>query len=164
MDSSPRFVSLLFLTAIAAIGLAAPAHGQPGSVAPQPAQIKSLAYDVVSVKPHQTGDGSQSQGPTRSGYVAKNVMIVLLIRDAYNLTKLDQISGLRGWATDARFDLEAKIDEETASALAKLPNDQQQWRQRQLMLQAALADRFKLKVHRESRILPLTNSPDLKLS
>jgi len=127
--------------------------GQTGSLQ-QRAEAKVPAYDVVSVKPHQPGDGNQSQGPTRDGYAARNVMIALLIRDAYNLTKLDQISGLPGWALDARFDLEAKMDEDSASAFRKLPHDQQ-WQQRQLMLQAALADRFKLKVHRVSKMLPV---------
>jgi len=117
-------------------------------------QAKAPTYDVVSIKPHQPGDGSMSWGPTRDGYMARNVMIVLLIRDAYNLTKLEQISGLPGWALDARFDLEAKMDEDTASALGKLSHDRQ-WQQRQLMLQAALADRLKLKVHHVSRILPV---------
>jgi uncharacterized protein (TIGR03435 family) len=109
---------------------------------------------VVSVKPHRPGDGNRSWAPTREGYEAKNVMVAVLIGDAYNLTKPEQLSGLPGWGMDVRFDLEAKMDEDTASALPKLPNNQQ-WQQRQLMLQAALADRFKLKVHRESRMLPV---------
>jgi uncharacterized protein (TIGR03435 family) len=143
----------LFFALLAPFILSLPMPGQTGSP-PQLAETQAPAYDVVSVKPHQAGDGNQSQGPTRDGYMAKNVMVVLLIRDAYNLTKLDQISGLPGWAADARFDLEAKMDEDTASAFAKLPHDRQ-WQQRQLMLQAALADRFKLRVHRETSLRPV---------
>lgn len=143
----------LFFAVLAPLILTLPASGQTG-LPQQLAEAKAPAYDVVSIKPHQLGDGNQSQGPTRDGYAAKNVMIALLIRDAYNLTKLDQISGLPGWAADARFDLEAKLDEDTAAAFRNLPHDRQ-WQQRQLMLQAVLADRFKLQVHRVSRTRPV---------
>jgi uncharacterized protein (TIGR03435 family) len=153
-DCGRRSPAVLLLAVLALGGAVVRLQAQTNAAASQDAQAKAPAYDVVSVKPHQPGDGSMSWGPTRDGYIAKNVMVVLLIRDAYNLTKLDQILGLPGWAMDARFDLQAKMDEDTASALARLPHDQQ-WQQRQLMLQAALADRFKLKVHRESRMLPV---------
>ncbi len=46
------------------------------------------------------------------------------------------------------------MDEETAAALQKLPPKEQS-EQRRLMLRALLADRFKLKVHQETKILPL---------
>ena len=103
----------LFVTAIAALGLAAPAHPQSGSVPPQSSQIKAPAYDVVSVKPHRPSDATWSFGPTPNGDHDVNATASQLIQYAYNLTLPDQISGLPGWATDARFDFEAKMDEET---------------------------------------------------
>jgi len=140
-------VKFLMIAAMLAIGLPTPAQtpvtGSPDEKAPR--------YDVVSIKPHPIGDGNMSLGPTRNGYAAVNIGIPLLIRDAYNLAKLDQISGLPGWALDARFDVEAKMDEATTVAFKQLSHEQQ-WRQRQRMLQEMLAERFNLRVHHEAKI------------
>ncbi len=144
----------LFFVVHAALSLAIPAFGQPGSPAQQITPARFFAYDVVSIKPHRPGDGAMFLGPTREGYQASNVMISLLVRDAFNLTKLGQIDRLPGWATDARFDVEAKMDEQTVAEFRKLSHEQQ-WRQRQLMLQAVLADRFRLSVHRDTKVLPV---------
>jgi uncharacterized protein (TIGR03435 family) len=54
-------------------------------------------------------------------------------------------------ALSARFNIEAKMDAETADALQKLPKEQRE-AQRQRMLQSLLEDRFKLKVHRATEV------------
>ena len=77
-----------------------------------------------------------------------------LLQNAYGLKMPDMLSGLPGWADSAKFDVEAKMDAETIAALKAMPKEQADEQRRQMM-QAMLADRFKLKVHRETKELPI---------
>lgn len=95
-----------------------------------------------------------SFGPTAVGYRGVNITVPMLIQYAYNLTLPDQISRLPGWTLDTRFDIEAKMDEETLAEFRELPREQQR-EQRRLMLQAVLADRLRLKVHHEDKEQPI---------
>jgi uncharacterized protein (TIGR03435 family) len=70
------------------------------------------------------------------------------------ISKDYQVSGLPGWARTDTFDIEAKMDDATLAALQKLPPKEQS-RQRLFMLQALLADRFKLRIHRETKEMPI---------
>jgi uncharacterized protein (TIGR03435 family) len=83
-----------------------------------------------------------------------NVGLKMLIQNAYGLKMPDMISGLPGWADSANFDVEAKMDAETVAALKAMPKEQAD-EQRRKMVQSMLADRFKLKVHRETKELPI---------
>ena len=139
----------IFVGALA-VSLTVTALGQTGSAASQSSQVKAFVYDVVSVKPHSPGDRTMAFGPTPVGYHNVNVTLLLLIQSAYKLTLPDQIAGLPGWTSDARFDVEAKMDDATLAEFRKLPPEQQ-GEERRLMLQAVLAERFKLKVHHETR-------------
>jgi uncharacterized protein (TIGR03435 family) len=65
-----------------------------------------------------------------------------------------QIAGWPAWSTSAQYDIEAKMDDDTAAALQKLSEKQQATR-RQLMLRSLLADRFNLKVQYEIKTLPI---------
>lgn len=142
-----RILTLVaYILVFAVNAVAAAAQPQSSTAQPQSSQAKVFAYDVVSVKPHKPGDRPISFGATPEGYRAVNIMVSWLIQNIYDLTLADQISGLPDWASDARFDFEAKMDEETVAEFRKLSHEQQQ-EQRQLMLQAVFADRFKLKVH-----------------
>ncbi len=88
------------------------------------------------------------------GYTATNVDLKALIQYAYDLQTEDMISGLPGWANSASFDIQAKMDEDVATTLKKLPREEQ-FAQRSVMMQALLADRFQLKVHHETKDLPI---------
>jgi uncharacterized protein (TIGR03435 family) len=112
------------------------------------------AFDAVSIKPHDpNAQNTRIQvAPTR--YSAQNVSLKWLITTAYNLKSEDQVSGLSGAPGSARFDIEAKMDEETVEAFKKL-SKQEVDEKRRLMLQGMLADRFQLKVHRETKDLPM---------
>jgi uncharacterized protein (TIGR03435 family) len=77
-----------------------------------------------------------------------------VIAIAYNLTYgVDQqISGGPAWIRSEKFDIVAKEDETVLARMRKLSAEQQRDASRQ-MLQALLADRFNLRVHRETREL-----------
>jgi uncharacterized protein (TIGR03435 family) len=154
MYASQKLRPSTFVIAIAAISFVAPAHSQSGSAPPQSSRVKTFVYDVASVKPHRPGDRTMSFGSTPVGYHGVNVTVSMLIQYAYDITMPDQISGLPGWAAGSPFDIETKMDEETLAEFRNLPLDQQ-WEQRRLMLQTVLADRFKLKSHREIKEQPV---------
>ncbi len=75
-------------------------------------------------------------------FTITNAPLRLIIRNAYRLQDF-QIVGGPGWLNSDRFDIVAKSD----------PTATQD--QTQAMVKALLAERFKLKVHTESRELPL---------
>lgn len=120
----------------------------------QMAAITSPAFDAVSIKAHDpNAQGTRIQvAPTR--FSGQNVSLKFLMTYAYNLKSEDQVVGLSGPLGSARFDIEAKMDEETVEAFKKLPR-QEADDKRRLMLQGMLADRFKLIVHHETKELPM---------
>jgi uncharacterized protein (TIGR03435 family) len=138
---------------------ALPAFAQTASPAPAlaPAAQKLPAYEVVTIKPHQAGlDNGMSASSTADGFSASGMTFPVLLQNAFSLKTRDQIVGLPSWATSDSFDIAAKMDAETAASLQKLPKEERR-RARQQMMQALLADRFGLKVHHESRELPVYN-------
>lgn len=140
----------LLLAATATIVLATPPRAQLNTLAPAPG--KSPTFDVVSIKPHELGEDNMWWRTTPDGFSTSNVSAESLIRGAYRLIMTEQISGLPRWATSDTFDVEAKMDEDTAAAMQKLPRDEH-GRRLDLMMQAVLLDRFQLKVHHETREL-----------
>jgi uncharacterized protein (TIGR03435 family) len=73
-----------------------------------------------------------------------------IVKLAYGIWGNDQIIGAPGWATTTSYDIEAKVDAADVAAFSSRTFDQHM-----LMLQALLRDRFMLKVHRETRDLPV---------
>jgi uncharacterized protein (TIGR03435 family) len=138
---------LLFAVGWAAFGVPAFAQGAA-------ADAKLLTYDVVSVKVNKSGPGMMRIMNQPDRYAATNVGLKMIIQNAYGLKMPDLISGLPGWADSAAFDIEAKMDAETIAALKAMPKEQAD-EQRRLMMQAMLADRFKLKAHLETKEVPI---------
>ncbi|HEX3942052.1 MAG TPA: TIGR03435 family protein [Acidobacteriaceae bacterium] len=115
------------------------------------APAKPLKFDVVSVKPYQTncpfGSGII---PSADGFSNTCASLHLLIRYAYGINADDRIVGEPDWAKTAPYyGIEAKVDPADVAAV------QQDRHQLVLMLQSVLEDRFQLKVHHETRELPV---------
>jgi uncharacterized protein (TIGR03435 family) len=152
---SPRR-GLSFLVA-ALVVIAVPSARSQGIVATQRAitspaavtGIKVPEFDVVSVKQDKSDTGMMRLMSKPDGYSATNVSAKLLIQVAYGIRE-DLISGAPGWADTTRFDFEAKVAGTDVEDLKKLSPEQ-----RRSMLQPALSDRFKLKVHNETKQLPV---------
>lgn len=104
-------------------------------------------FDVTSVKPNRL-DPRQTRPEfgcsTNGKFVSRGQGLRPSLLWAYDI-KPYQFAGLPEWvdSADARFDIEAKTEN---------PVSQDQCR---LMVQALLADRFKLSVHREPKALPV---------
>lgn len=147
----------LSLLVAASVVIAVPSARSQGIIATQGAiaspatvtDIKVPEFDVVSVKQDKSGTGMMRLMFKPDGYSATNVSAKLLIQTAYGIRE-DLISGAPGWADTARFDFEAKVAGVDVDYLKKLSPEQ-----RRSMLQPALADRFKLKVHNETKQLPV---------
>jgi len=85
----------------------------------------------------------------QDGFSCENISLQNLIASAYGVRQ-DLISGGPGWVGSQGFDVDAKVAGEDVAAMKKLSG-----RQRNSMLQALLADRFHLKVHMETKVLPI---------
>ena len=155
-----RHCSLIVIAACLALTLPATAQEKPAppetsTPATSPANPASFSYDVVSIRPHAQSSNSMSQA-IDNGISQHDTILMVLVMEAYNLAMPDQIVGLPSWADSDRYDVEAKMDEQTTAALQKLPRDQRR-KAESSMLQDVLADRFKLKVHKETREMTIYN-------
>ena len=110
------------------------------------------AYEVASIKPDKSGDFRFKIMNTPNGLSA-NTTLQMLIRLAYGVED-HQISGGPSWVGKDKYEIEAKMDSPTADELRKSNEDQNRL-EREAMLQALLADRFKLTLHRETKELPV---------
>ena len=100
----------LLVVAVGWMTVAAPMSGKGRA-----AGANVPAYDVVSIHPtdpdnHMMRLMTSANGPSVSG-----VPLNSLISDAYRITSLDQISGVSGSFSSARFDIEAKRDKDIAA-------------------------------------------------
>ena len=104
-----------------------------------------LAFEVASVKPTATQGSFTIDFPAGGGFSVRNLTVQILLQTAYALQDY-QISGGPSWMTSAGFDIQAR-----AAAGAGAPSREQVLQ----MIQALLADRFHLALHRETRQLPM---------
>lgn len=100
-------------------------------------------FDVVSIKPNTSGSHSVTMGAKNWRATATNVTLRTLILAAYRLQDY-QLSGGPAWIGSDRFDVAAKTDDTKV-------RDEDLW----MLLQPALEERFRLKVRRETRQLPV---------
>jgi uncharacterized protein (TIGR03435 family) len=113
------------------------------------ADVKVPAFDVVSVKQDKS-EGSMIRVMMKpDGYAATNVSLKMLIEEVYGIRQ-DLISGAPGWVDSIRFDIDAKVAGGNVNDLKKLKPEQ-----RMSMLKPMLADRFQVKVHTETKTLPV---------
>jgi uncharacterized protein (TIGR03435 family) len=95
------------------------------------------SFEVASIKPNKSGSNNSSTNNTSGGMTAENVSLKQLIERAFSVADYSLIGP--DWLGDDKFDLVAKPP-------AGVRNSQNR-----VMLQSLLAERFGLKVHRETR-------------
>jgi uncharacterized protein (TIGR03435 family) len=160
----------LLLSATGLLAVAAPVVLGLANATPRRAQSQTqntasnaaaFAYDVVSVKSWKLGGGGRGGGqmvderPTETpdGFIAGHVTLSELVRLAFG-THPFQVQGAPSWFDSAAYLVDAKMDGSEVDALQKLsPHDRTLARQH--MLQALLADRFKLTFHHETKEVPV---------
>jgi uncharacterized protein (TIGR03435 family) len=112
-----------------------------------PESSPQSTFDVVSIKPNNSGSGNFGGGLTSTGVHITNMSLVGIVYTAYfqEFTG-NRIVGYPAWALDEHYDIVAHVDEATAALWQKLPVRQYQELARP-MLQRMLADRCKLVAH-----------------
>jgi uncharacterized protein (TIGR03435 family) len=104
------------------------------------------AFEVASVKLNQLDTrgfiGAVPGGKGFRGFKATSARLKILVMLAYNLPD-SQITGGPGWVESDGFDIDAKAENPTS------------YEQINLMLQTLLADRFQLRIRRETREQPV---------
>ncbi len=110
------------------VGLAAQAAAPP-----PPAKT----FEAVSIRKREGGTGGTTIRP-QGGFVAPNLPIRALISMAYGLRNVQLIGG-PGWIRSDRYDILARAEGNPSEDVLMA------------MLQAMLADRFKLVAHQETR-------------
>jgi uncharacterized protein (TIGR03435 family) len=141
----------------ACIGLSTQAIAPAQNSAPTPT-LAAPAFEAATIKPTDPARTQGSIGLNQGGsFQARAITLRELIQFAYDLGyfAVDQrIVGGPKWIGGARFDLDAKPDDQTASEFFKMPIKKQLPTQR-VMVRALLADRFHLRLHHETRVLPV---------
>lgn len=120
----------------AAIGvLVVDVHGQtPADPAP--------TFEVASVRPNKSGSPNNTFGIQGDTFTATNGTLRELIRVAYGAREMELSQG-QEWIESERFDIVAKARAQLRPA--RVPEE----------LKQLLAERFGLKVHNESREVPI---------
>jgi uncharacterized protein (TIGR03435 family) len=112
-------------------------------------------FDVASVKGNTSYVRSQDRY-SPAGYAAANVSLKFLIYAAYGLPDpwgpSHYLAGGPQWLDSDRYDIEARVED--GSIPRDLPAKDRNEKIR-LMLRELLADRFHLKIHRETRQVPI---------
>lgn len=122
------------------------AQSQPATVdrtVSAASQPPGATFDVASVRANKSGPQGTNINVRPNGVNLVNVPLRAIIQLAYGIQQPSRLAGVPNWASEERFDI-------TATADAITSRDQLR-----SMLQALLADRFKLAVHMEKREQPI---------
>jgi uncharacterized protein (TIGR03435 family) len=101
-----------------------------------------VEFEVVSIKPADPAAPGHMAQLTPGGFRGRNLRLFELIMNAWHLNQ-DQLIGGPKWLETAGWDIDARFPAGTGPA--ESPQ----------MMQAMLADRFRLLTHRETRMLPV---------
>jgi uncharacterized protein (TIGR03435 family) len=134
--------------------------------------LPAASFEVVSIhqdKPSPDGRGSMQMDFTPNGTLtALGLLLKRLICAAYGVSDIEVVGGPE-WLTSDRYTIEAKADSATQEQIQKLSGPQMRLVGQQ-MVKGLLADRFKLKMHEETKeiqilaIVPARNGPKLHAS
>jgi bla regulator protein blaR1 len=152
--------ALVAIAAPVAFGLIHPSQAAAAIAAPPPLPVVQSSSDtsapakvpefaVASIKQNKSGSMGMMMRFAPDGLTATNILLSDLIRQAYGVND-DQVSGEPGWTSSEHFDIDAKVDSTDVPALKNLTFDQ-----RRQMLRSLLVDRFGLKVHEETKEMPV---------
>lgn len=106
-----------------------------------PPAVEALMFDVASIKPNNSGAVGESVRfhPPSGRVTMTNVTLQRLVRQAYQLQE-SQLTGGPDWIGSDHFDIVASSEQTNLSP-------PQKW----MMIKALILERFKLKVHTESK-------------
>lgn len=142
--------------------------GQAAAPQGSTASAVSPTFEVATIKLNKSGSGgSRSSLDDYGNLTTSNISIVRLLHIATGVPE-GRILGGPDWSKSSRFDIQAKPDGALAEHLKNLQSNAERRVANEQMLEALLADRFALKMHRETRELPVyalvvaKNGPKIK--
>ncbi|RXH56428.1 CHP03435 domain-containing protein [Granulicella sibirica] len=112
------------------------------------------AFEVATIKPAAPSPDGHTHiiYPPDGRFSAINITLVALMEWAYGMPSRQILDG-PGWLGSTRFDIEAKSDEETDGRIRKGSGEEGREIKRG-MVRALLEERYEMKVHTETRVLP----------
>jgi uncharacterized protein (TIGR03435 family) len=116
-------------------------------------------FEVASIKPSDPGAGGTQIGLSPGGtFNAKNVTLKALIQNAYDVRDF-QVYGGPGWMDTQRYDIVAKGQDTgvTEDSIRTMTGEQRNALKENLVsrVRTLLEERFQLKVHRETKEMPV---------
>jgi uncharacterized protein (TIGR03435 family) len=99
-------------------------------------------FEVASVRPNHSGTTQTNISFAQGGVTFTNLQLRAIIQFAYGINQPSRLAGVPDWANAERFDIVAR------GTIGSIDD-------RRAMLQALLADRFKLAAHTEQRSIPI---------
>jgi bla regulator protein blaR1 len=154
------FTRKLLLTIAAALAIAIPVTFGLLTATPSRAQSQAASsnlqgpvYSSVSIKPSKPAAGELYRAKMMVNlpdgrFTARDITLQRLIQLAYHIQDSLLVGG-PDWVNTAKFDIDAKLDPSVVAAMHK-----QMAEHNSGDLKVLLADKFKLAVHSENRILP----------
>ena len=137
--------------------LAATAIGTNAQTEPAAQSATAPTFDVASIHPHTPLPHERNHiwsSANDGNFRTSNVTLKAIIQFAFDMPQ-SRIVDAPAWTSSQAFDIDAKsIDDALNQRLHDLPPDQAK-PIKLGMIQAMLADRFGLKIHREQRELPI---------
>jgi uncharacterized protein (TIGR03435 family) len=103
----------------------------------------------MTIKLNKSASGGVDVNSNNDRYSATNVSLRQVLGEIYDIRQ-DMISGIPGPLDSARFDIEAKLSDPDPDAIKKMTREQ-----RRQMLIPILTERFQLKTHTETKVLPV---------
>ena len=103
---------------------------------------RSRTFDAASVRQNTSADRSFSGRTNKGSATVRNMPLKFLLLSSFHIQEAQLIGG-PGWLATDRFDVVAKADPETSSADLNV------------MMQNLLIERFAVKMHVETRNLPI---------
>jgi uncharacterized protein (TIGR03435 family) len=127
-----------------------------GTQAATPVTAGPPSFEVATIRPGDPHARSSGLNLGGDGIELVSMPLNFLLKFAYNLNagSDDQIVGAPSWVSSTPFYIHAKEDEALAAKIDKMSPDERVATLRR-MTQALLADRFHLKLHHETRELPV---------
>jgi len=139
---------LLAVAGVAAIAVPLIVGIGATSVLAQSAAVAPRRFDVAAIRPNNSGANVLGIRVVPGGGLrVVNATLRSLISEAYQVRDFE-LSGGPPWLGTARYDIEAKGQIDPGS-------HEQAGLQVMKMLQALLADRFQLRIHRETKQMPI---------
>jgi uncharacterized protein (TIGR03435 family) len=122
---------------------------------PDTISATSIGFDVVSIRENKSGTDMTLGKSVPDGISLENASLPQFIAHAYGVDHgmgTNFVSGLPHWAEVRRYDIQLKVAAEDIPSYRRLKSEQIR-----LMLQAVLADRFKLAAHMGTKEAPVYN-------